>query len=233
MIKVGIIYKITSPTDNVYIGQTSNYRKRMNAYRSLNCKDQPAVYNSLKKYGFEKHSIEIIESNIPEMCLNITETAYIMIYNSYLNGLNSTPFGGSNRGWKMSEKQKEHLRKLRTGSKLSQETRDKISEANKGRIVSMETRNKISIIHNNKIFTKEYKQHLSESQKKVDRSNYTPPIKFGSNNINSKLTEEIVINIKKDFINNLDIKSISNKYNISVSVIYKIRQGNAWKYVTI
>ena len=33
--------------------------KRFNAYKYLNCKAQPKLYNSFNKYGFENYRIEI------------------------------------------------------------------------------------------------------------------------------------------------------------------------------
>jgi len=55
------IYKITNPVGKVYIGQTKNLRLRLNLYRKLCCKPQRKLYNSLKKYGFNNHIIDIIE----------------------------------------------------------------------------------------------------------------------------------------------------------------------------
>ena len=55
------IYKITNPKGKVYVGQTTNYRKRLNHYRILHCKRQQKLYNSLHKYGFNNHVFEIIE----------------------------------------------------------------------------------------------------------------------------------------------------------------------------
>jgi len=54
------IYKITNPKDKIYIGQTIDFERRVYQYKMLNCKEQPKLYNSLKKYGFENHKIELI-----------------------------------------------------------------------------------------------------------------------------------------------------------------------------
>lgn len=60
-IKIGI-YKITSPSGKVYIGQTINVYKRWEYdYKPLNCKGQPKLLNSLKKYGYEAHKFEVLE----------------------------------------------------------------------------------------------------------------------------------------------------------------------------
>lgn len=61
MKKIGI-YKITSPSGKVYIGQSSNIDKRIKDYeKTIHCKGQVRLYNSLIKYGFKNHLFEIIE----------------------------------------------------------------------------------------------------------------------------------------------------------------------------
>ena len=60
------IYKIISPTDKIYIGQSTNIEKRLDNYRRLECKDQPIIYNSIKKYGWNYHQNEVIEECLVE-----------------------------------------------------------------------------------------------------------------------------------------------------------------------
>jgi group I intron endonuclease len=55
------IYKITNPNGRIYIGQTTNHIVRWKKYEKLQCKDQPSLYASLKKYGWKKHTCDIIE----------------------------------------------------------------------------------------------------------------------------------------------------------------------------
>ena len=55
------IYKITSPSGKVYIGETINFRKRFNRYKRMGCKSQFKLYNSLKKYTVDEHLFEILE----------------------------------------------------------------------------------------------------------------------------------------------------------------------------
>ena len=56
------IYKITSPSNKIYIGQSINIEKRKNQYikPSRSCIG-PKLYNSINKYGWENHIHEIIE----------------------------------------------------------------------------------------------------------------------------------------------------------------------------
>ena len=76
----GYIYKITSSKNRVYIGQTINFKVRFSQYQRLDCKNQKKLYNSLLKYGVEKHKFEIIcECDINE--LNDKERYYQDLYN--------------------------------------------------------------------------------------------------------------------------------------------------------
>ncbi len=61
MSKIGFIYKITSPSEKVYIGESYNLKARLEKYKKNNCKKQPRLYASLNKYGWEAHIFEVIE----------------------------------------------------------------------------------------------------------------------------------------------------------------------------
>ena len=77
-----------------------------------------------------------------------------------------------NKGKKMSEEQKEHLRQINLGKKQSEETKRKISEAGMGRIISEETRRKLSesnkgcIGRTGQKLSEEHKRKISEAAKK-------------------------------------------------------------------
>ena len=55
------IYKITSPSGKIYIGQSKNIEKRFKAYYKKLGKNQPRLYRSFKKYGIKQHNFEIQE----------------------------------------------------------------------------------------------------------------------------------------------------------------------------
>ena len=66
------IYKITSPSGKIYIGQAVDIERRKKEYIGLHCKNQTKLYNSLVKYGFSEHIFEVVEEcNIEE--LNVRE----------------------------------------------------------------------------------------------------------------------------------------------------------------
>jgi len=55
------IYKIISPTNKIYIGQSTNIENRWIKYKCLDCKVQIKLYRSLIKHGYDNHTFEIIE----------------------------------------------------------------------------------------------------------------------------------------------------------------------------
>lgn len=85
------IYKITSPSNKIYVGQSINIEKRFKQYKRLDCKKQPKLYNSLLKYGWEKHIFEIIEE-CNENQLNEREIFWKQYYNTINEGLNCELF---------------------------------------------------------------------------------------------------------------------------------------------
>lgn len=92
--KRGVIYKITSPNNKIYIGQSTNWQKRYSYYKNLKCKNQPKLYNTFLKYGLENFKFEILETNILQCFLNLYEQCYICLFDSYNSGLNCTEGGG-------------------------------------------------------------------------------------------------------------------------------------------
>ena len=75
------IYKITSPSGKIYIGQSSNVENRWNKYKNINNSvTQLKLYRSFKKYDIENHKFEIIEEcKITE--LNECEIRWVLYFN--------------------------------------------------------------------------------------------------------------------------------------------------------
>jgi group I intron endonuclease len=92
------IYKITSPSGKIYIGQTVNLKKRIEAYKGLNCKAQAKLHASLLKYGFEQHCFEVIEHCEKEE-LDQREAFWIKYYDCFdtKHGLNLASGGNQSR----------------------------------------------------------------------------------------------------------------------------------------
>jgi group I intron endonuclease len=81
------IYKITSPSKKVYIGQSVNIKRRFLDYKKSLKKQQIKLFNSIKKYGYENHTFEVIEECNIEL-LNERERYWQDFYNCVENGLN-------------------------------------------------------------------------------------------------------------------------------------------------
>ncbi len=160
------IYKITSPTGKIYIGQTVNFRRRINTYKKLKCNRQFKLYNSFIKYGFDLHKFEIVCECLLEE-LNEKEIYYIKFYNSFdtEDGLNLRAGGQSGKLSKESIDRikistKEYVLKNGNhceGKKASEESKKKMSNSRKAYIKK----------HGNYniVFTEEHRKNLSESHK--------------------------------------------------------------------
>lgn len=96
------IYKITNLINGkCYIGQSRDINKRLNAHKTsafdvLNHSYNNHFYKSIRKYGLENFSFEIIEECSIDQ-LNEREIYWIDKFNSFFNGYNLT-FGGDNSG---------------------------------------------------------------------------------------------------------------------------------------
>jgi len=134
------IYKITSPSDKVYIGQATNIEKRWIYYKRITCNNQPQLYNSLKKYGFESHIFEILE----ECSLEQLDEREIFYKQQFIDkfGWEKALFCHliDGKGGYKSEKTKQKISKANKGKKHSIEACLKKSISLKGRMESEETR---------------------------------------------------------------------------------------------
>ena len=197
MSKVCGIYKITSPSGKVYIGQSVDIKRRFTSYKTLNkSKRQAKLYNSFVKYGVENHVFETIEECLVDF-LNERERYWQEQYNVL----------ESSKGLNLcltSTKDKKHLH--------SEETRIKISESNKGekcfwygKTFSKETKSKMRESRKGYKHSQESLDKMSLSQKGRTRedmigdNNPSKSIEVreklkGSNNHNSKKVMNIITN---------------------------------------
>lgn len=93
----GIIYKYTSPSNKIYIGQTINLEKRKRQHIQDTKNGSTTIFhNAICKYGIGTFDYEILHKASSKEELNKLEIYYINKYNSYYkdgNGYNMT-FGG-------------------------------------------------------------------------------------------------------------------------------------------
>lgn len=197
------IYKITSPTGRIYIGQSIDIEKRRKMYVNNHCKKQQKLHASLCRYGFNEHEFEVIEECEWDL-LNEREEYWIEFYGTFNSelGLNLSS-GGLNK--RVSEETKQKISVSKKGIKRpdlsirnkgkrppnSPEIRAKISLSNTGRKHSKETKKlmseiafkrpektnetklKMSNSAKNKVFTTEHRQKMLEGRLNSDKTGKT------------------------------------------------------------
>ena len=173
------IYKITSPTGRIYIGQAKDIISRWKTYKQLNSKTkrQTRLHRSLVKYTVENHTFEIIEE-CPIEDLNCRERYWQDYYDVLNGGLNCVL--------------QECGEKRREFSEESLQKRELIIP----RIVSEEEKEatRIRMLGNTyntgRVRPKIEKEQISKTMKLLGtqaRENNSMWGKFGENNPNSKL----------------------------------------------
>lgn len=217
----GYIYVLTSPSGKHYIGQTWDWISRMSYYRNLRCKDQPRIYNAIKKYGFENFTYYFISSADTQEILDLRERYWIDMYDSRSPeyGYNIKE-GGSNG--KHSEATKAKLHDLKMGHSVSQETRDIISKHHKGRKPSLEWIKKAKEAR-----TLVGREHSEETKQKIRQANTghlvseTTKQKLSQKLMGRTLPEDIKQKVVKNlvkggFVNHTHSEETKEKMRLSI-----------------
>lgn len=115
MNKICGIYKITSPSGKIYIGQSINIKRRIYEHTYNKSNKKSRIYKSILKHGWNAHVFEIIQE-CQEHELNDLEIYYIKFYNTFNteHGMNLTEGGNCT---KMSEETKKKMSLVRKGRK--------------------------------------------------------------------------------------------------------------------
>lgn len=161
------IYKITSPSNKIYIGQAINIYKRWKFYKGLRCKNQRKLYYSFLKYGTETHTFEILEVCLP-IELNEREIYYIKFFDTFLSkhGLNLRSGGEKSV---MTPEFKEKASKWQRGRTLTKEHCENISKGNKKAWESTPDAEKARRTERIKNMWKENREYISSRLKGLKR----------------------------------------------------------------
>lgn len=154
--KISGIYKIVSPTNKVYIGQSWDIKARWSQHRREK-NPKMAVIRSLQKYGHESHSFSVLHI-LPNDADQMTMDRYEQVYIDYFSACGITML---------------NMKEAGSYGKMSIEVRKKMSIANTGRaawnkgksgmyIASQETREKISKVHKGKSKSQSTKDKMAE-----------------------------------------------------------------------
>ena len=151
--KIGIYYIKNLSNNKYYIGQSINIDKRINRHINELRKNKHSnkhLQSSYNKYGEKNFKFDIILC-CKERYLDRLEKLYIKKFDSLKNGYNQNIGGGSMRGYRHTEEQKEKMSYQRKGNNhiyygkhRSNDVRKKISNTLMGNTLSVQTKNKIS-----------------------------------------------------------------------------------------
>lgn len=121
------IYKITSPTGRIYIGQSVNVLARWQSHRT-DRRQNTILCNSILKHGYDSHKFEILE-RCKESDLNRLEKHYVDKFDSFnsITGMNLRDGGGSHGRFCDATKQKISRTRIERKIKASKEQAQKQS----------------------------------------------------------------------------------------------------------
>jgi group I intron endonuclease len=168
---MGHIYMIKNKKNGkIYIGQTTRpIHKRLEEHETGQSNGCRAVYNAIKKHGWENFEKDWYECPDDELNKHEKWMVNLMITLSP-EGYNLRE-GGGNYG-KMSDDSKQRMSESQLGRKHTEKTKQKMSEAQIGKSKSNDHKNNISEAKQGekhhmygKSHTKETKQKMSESHR--------------------------------------------------------------------
>jgi group I intron endonuclease len=163
------IYKITSPSGKIYIGQSIDIERRFVSYKNLNgVRGQKALQNSFFKHGVDNHIFEILEEcSIEE--LNNLERYYQDLYNVLKDGLNCKLTKSDDKSGVICEKIRKKISNSHLGITPDLKTRLKMSESAKNRPKRNYTKeHKLKISKGNKGKKRTKEQLIKLSKKVID-----------------------------------------------------------------
>lgn len=131
--KIFYLYKITNLiNEKIYYGRTDNIKRRWHLHKTLpfhidekKANESPKLYRSIRKYGLDNFSFEIIKTFTMEKDCKIAEIDYIKNFNTIKKGMNISEGGdgaGSGKNNPMfgkhhTDKTKKEISKILTGRK--------------------------------------------------------------------------------------------------------------------
>lgn len=204
---VGIYAFKNNFNNKYYIGKSINIHKRYLQHKSDFKKKDTKFYRAIRKYGFENFSFLILEE-CKKGNLNEREKYWIKHYNSYYDGYNSTT-GGENNYIQSIEANLKHSGENHVLSVLTENDVFNIREYRlKGR-----KRLEVYDLYKDKISLKGF-QHIWQGDRwkhihydiydKIKKTKQQKPLN----------SDDIVYNVRLDFMNGLSKKEIIDKYSI-------------------
>lgn len=217
------IYKITSPSGKVYIGQSVDIKTRWSSYRTRDCPSQTILNKSFNKYGVKNHAFEIIEECLEEE-LNCRERYWQEFYEvTGRNGLNCV-YVGEQKEYKKKEKTLKRKSIIKDGIKevldintgvflysvLEASIYSKVPKSHLGDMLRGKAKNKTDLIR-----AEDYEKGL------LPNTLFKP--KIGKSRVKIKDGFEVIDYLTGDILG--DTKTASKKSNISETVLRAYLKG--------
>lgn len=216
----GKIYKITNEENGLlYIGCTINsLEKRFGGhlYRCFKTDSKSKLCNSIRKYGVENFTIELIEECDIKIIYE-TEKKYIEQYDSYKNGLNLTVGGEGCLGYTHSP---EIRKKISEGTKNGDSHKGKTYEELYGDRANEEREKRRLSVKNGwgSISDEERQNRVNKTKDAIQK--------------NSKYSVELVREIKQKINKGLKIKEFKKIYpQIREGFFYELKNGIRWSNI--
>lgn len=225
----GIIYRASSPSGKVYIGQTIfslDFRRRQHESTAYNKRSKTynvKINQAIRKYG-KVLVWEVLHANIPRGLLNMYEIDEIAKHDSYRLGYNSTP--GGNNVVITAETRKKMRRKSRARSKLSSKDVRKIRDRYKNGTTTQK-----QLAQEYGVSPSTIGRIIRNIRWKTDRSKDIRHTKMYSNENNpkAKLTIDDVREIRKLYsLGTYTHLELAKKFDVQAPAIYKILNNKTW-----
>jgi hypothetical protein len=248
-VRAMIIYKFTNKVNGkVYIGQTRRtFEKRISEHkmdsRNIDSSNYNCVfYRAIRKHGWDKFEIEIIDEAFDIKELNEKESYWISFYNSLsgLNGYNSTTGGDSptfcdlsrlrmaeahgGKPFMVFDLNGNFIKTFSVHSDCAKElgiSFKHITTSLKGKYYSLGG------------YILMYEDEYSEDTLRNRIELATNNNRHGSKNVNSKLTRETVVQVKNMLMQGKTQKQIALKFGVDRSNISSISRNLTWKSVVV
>ena len=239
--RTGSIYIIRNTVnDKVYIGQTtmSVHERFMTHMKpsTLKQKRNYKLYNAVLKYGRSAFYVETLEENVPLNLINEREIYYISQFNSYECGYNSTK-GGDGRIFNKLDNEDEVVAMAQTGHTVKEIAKHfHVNSATVSRTLS-----RLGIKMNRRL-SKECLEELlakgvsnSDIAKMYSVNEYTVTRalqRYGMQRHKTCVKKRQDFNpdeIHADYLNQMSIDEICEKYDISRTTFYRIKDSGEWE----
>lgn len=215
---------MVSPSGKVYIGITDDVNRRESEHRRSVGKNGKKytnlkIVNAIRKYGFDAMNFEMVCIVFNDYQAKRVEQLLIIKHDSYTNGYNLT-WGGDSRSshGKLSPEELEEIRNLLEFEDISIEEIGKRYDVHGSSILDIQNNRRWKYMGN---------------ARTIIRKNRSTDWMVGSNNGISKLTEDLVFDMRTDSMNGDSRRDLQNKYNVSKTLVQQILTLEIWTHVKV